>query len=210
MVRGIPAAMAGRPSRSAGGETENTTHHALRTLYIAHSALRTPHPMKILLLTWDFPPTRGGIQVWMAELARRLPDATVRVLAPAVRGDRASDRALGLDVRRLGAARFGRFAWIVELTLRTIVACFSWRPDLVVCGHVITAPAALVARRLSRVPYAVFVYGYEIRGRRWRSWITHLLRRSNLVVACSEFTSREALKLGVPSSRMRVLYPGVD
>ena len=28
-------------------------------------------PMKVLLLAWDFPPTRGGIQTWLLELARR-------------------------------------------------------------------------------------------------------------------------------------------
>src|SRR5512135_396604 len=166
--------------------------------------------MKILLLTWDFPPTRGGIQTWMHELARGLPDAEVRVLAPAVPGDRAFDRAAGAEIRRLGAARLGRTAWMGELASRTVAACLTWRPDLVVCGHVITAPAALLARRLTGVPYAVFVYAYEIRRKRRQRPIARLLRGARMVIACSEFTRQQAVDLGVAPERTRVLYPGVD
>ena len=166
--------------------------------------------MKILLLTWDFPPTRGGIQTWMHELARGLPDAEVRVLAPAVPGDRAFDRAAGATIRRLGAARLGRTAWMGELASRTVAACLTWRPDLVVCGHVITAPAALIARRLTGVPYVVFTHAYEIRRRRSRRFFGLLLRRARLVLSNSEFTRSIALGLGVPADRIRILHPGVD
>ena len=166
--------------------------------------------MKVLLLTWDFPPTRGGIQVWMAELARRLPGAQVRVLAPAVPGDRAFDRASGLRVGRLETARWGRAAWLAELTARTLVTCLTWRPDLIVCGHVITAPAALAARRLTGVPYVVFTYGYEIRRKRRRRWIARLLRGAKSVIAISQFTREAVLDLGVTPERIRILYPGVD
>jgi phosphatidyl-myo-inositol dimannoside synthase len=166
--------------------------------------------LKVLLLTWDFPPTRGGIQVWMAELARRLPDAQVRVLAPAVPGDRAFDRASGLRVGRLETARWGRAAWLVELAARTLATCITWRPDLIVCGHVITAPAALAARRLTGVPYVVFTYGYEIRRKRRRRWIARLLRGAKSVIAISQFTREAVLDLGVTPERIRILYPGVD
>ena len=166
--------------------------------------------MKVLLPTWDFPPTRGGIQIWMAELARRLPDAQVRVLAPAVPGDRAFDEASGLHVGRLPTARWGRGAWLAELTARTIASCLTWRPDLIVCGHVTTAPAALAAHALTRTPYVVFTYGYEIRRKRLRRTLSLLLRHARQVIACSEFTRGAVLALGVPAERTRILYPGVD
>ncbi len=166
--------------------------------------------MKVLLLTWDFPPGKGGIQIWMHELARRLPDAEVRVLAPAAPGDRAYDATAGLHVRRLGAARWSRSAWQAELTLRTLGSCLTWRPDLIVCGHVTTAPAALAARWLARTPYVVFTYGYEIRRKRLRRTLSLLLRHARQVISCSEFTRHAVLALGVPADRTRILYPGVD
>jgi phosphatidylinositol alpha-1,6-mannosyltransferase len=152
----------------------------------------------------------------MAELARRLPDAPsdeIRVLAPAVPGDRAFDAApeqKSLDIHRLGAARLGRGPWIAELTLRTIAVCLSWRPDLIVCGHVITAPAALATRRLTGVPYVVFAYGYEIRRKRRRRWIAGLLQGARTVIAISQFTRDAVTALGVEPERVRILYPGVD
>jgi phosphatidylinositol alpha-1,6-mannosyltransferase len=166
--------------------------------------------MKVLLLTWDFPPARGGIQTWMLELARRLPNARVHVLAPAQKGARAFDRAAGVRVSRLTSARLGQKLWLVALCLRTLWYCLVDRPDLVVCGHVVTAPAALIVRWLVGVPYVVFTHAYEIRRRRTRNLFSYLLRRARLVIANSEFTRSIVLRLGVASARVRVVHPGVE
>jgi phosphatidylinositol alpha-1,6-mannosyltransferase len=167
-------------------------------------------PLRVLLLTWDFPPSRGGIQTWMHQIAAQLPDAHVRVLAPAVPGDRAFDDASKLDIRRLPSARLGRLVWLTELTLRTLATCILERPDLLLCGHVVAAPAAFIAHAFLRVPYAAFVYGFEIRRRTRRRAIARLLHPARLVLACSDFTKSLVLGLGVPAERVRILYPGVD
>jgi phosphatidylinositol alpha-1,6-mannosyltransferase len=166
--------------------------------------------MKVLLLTWDFPPARGGIQTWMLELARRLPDAEVRVLARAVPGAAAFDGASGCRVTRLGSARFARTAWLLDLCVRTVGTCLTWHPDVIVCGHVITAPAALLSWRLLAVPYVVFTYGQEVRRRRWERLLSLLLPSARLVVTCSRFTRSAVVHLKVLPERVRVLYPGVD
>ena len=85
----------------------------------------------------------GGIQVWMLELARRLPDAQVTVIAPAAPGDARFDSTSRCRVLRVGSMRLGRFRWLVQLTLATVWACITDRPDLIACGHVLTAPPAL-------------------------------------------------------------------
>ena len=174
---------------------------------IQHSSFCT---VRVLLLTWDFPPARGGIQTWMLELARRLPDARVHVLAPAQRGDREFDRSSGVQVSRLASARLGLWAWLAALCLRTIWYCLVDRPDLVVCGHVVTAPAGLLARRLLGIRYAVFTYGYEVRRRRWKRLLGLMLRGASAVAACSRFTREAVVALGVQPERIHVVYPGVD
>jgi phosphatidylinositol alpha-1,6-mannosyltransferase len=174
---------------------------------IPHSTFRI---VKILLLTWDFPPARGGIQTWMLELARRLPDARVHVLAPAQRGDREFDRTSGVRVSRLASARLGLWAWLAALCLRTVWYCLVERPDLIVCGHVVAAPAALLSRWLLRVPYVVFTHGYELRRKRRKRFLATMLRNTSISIANSEFTQSTVEALGVPSSRVRVVYPGVD
>jgi phosphatidylinositol alpha-1,6-mannosyltransferase len=166
--------------------------------------------MRVLLLTWDFPPGKGGIQIWMHELARRLPTAEVRVLAPSAPGDHAFDAATGLHVRRLSAAQWGRGPWLAQLTVRTLASCLFWHPDLIVCGHVIAAPAALAAHLLTRTPYVVFTHAYEIRRRRTKRFYGYLLRRARLVVSNSAFTRDVVQELGVSAERIRLLHPGVD
>ena len=56
----------------------------------------------------------------------------------------------------------------------------------------------------------MFVYAYEIRRKRRQRPIARLLRGARMVIACSEFTRKEAVDLGVAPERTRVLYPGVD
>jgi phosphatidylinositol alpha-1,6-mannosyltransferase len=166
--------------------------------------------MKVLLLTWDFPPGRGGIQTWMLAISQRLPDAEVRVIAPAVPGDGPFDAVAGSRMTRLGSARLGRVPWLLQLCATTLLQCLTRRPDVIVCGHWIAAPAAFLARRLLGVPYVVFAYGHEVRRERVRRPQRFLLRNAALVVACSRFTRSAVLDLGVRPERARVLYPGVD
>jgi len=113
-------------------------------------------------------------------------------------------------VTRLAGARLGRIPWLIQLCATTLWECLTRRPDVIVCGHVTTAPAALLARRLLRVPYVVFTYGYEIRRKRWQPLLRFLLRSAKLVVACSDFTRSAVLDLTVHGERVRILYPGVD
>src|SRR5712692_7289204 len=200
----LPGALGTRVPRLNGGLC------AAAPIANPQSAIHNPPSMKILLLTWDYPPARGGIQTWMCELARGLPDADVTVLAPAMLGDRAFDVESGCRAQRIGGARTGLWTWQSRLGMAVLRRSVTWRPDLIVCGHLITAPAALLVHWLLRVPYVVFAYGYEIRRRRRRRLAGTLLRRAAMVVACSAFSERAVLALGVPPARVRVLHPGVD
>lgn len=165
--------------------------------------------MNVLVLASDFPPLRGGIQTWMFELARRLPDARVTVVAPASPGDRAFDAAAGVRVRRLRDLGLGRLPWLVCLGAVTLVTCLLRRPTLIVCGHVLTAPAAVLPSRLLGIPYVVFAYAWEIRTTRWRRLVRLVLRQAALVLAASHFTARSVLAHGVALDRVRILHPGV-
>lgn len=167
-------------------------------------------PLDVLLLTSDYPPTRGGIQVWMFELARRLPDANLTVLAPATADDTAFDSLGGVRIRRVAGTRLGPAGWSLGLIVATFAHCLARRPDLVVCGHAVTAPAALLAKWLMGIPYVVFAYAYEIRRRGHRWWLSPILRGAREVIAISAFTESAVASLGVPPDRIRRLSPGVD
>lgn len=146
----------------------------------------------------------------MYELARRLPDTDLTVFAPAGRGGREFDGASGVRVHRVPGSRHGSVLWLFVLALAVLSRSLIGRPDAIVCGHVVTAPAALLLQAIMRIPYLLFVHGVEIRGRRWRRPIDFALRRADIVLANSAFTRECVLERGVRPNRIRVLYPGVD
>jgi phosphatidylinositol alpha-1,6-mannosyltransferase len=146
----------------------------------------------------------------MYELARRLPDADLRVLAPAAPGDTEFDRSAGMHVRRLSPLLHGQAPWLASLTAHTLRLAVQWRPDVIVCGHVVTAPAAVLAKRLFGIPYVLFTYAWEIRRRRRRQLVGRLLREATLVTAISRFTEASVLQYGLSRNRVRMLHPGTD
>jgi len=165
---------------------------------------------RVVLLTWDFPPSKGGIQRWMHELARRLPEAELIVFAPAARGSREFDRSLGVRVHRLRGSARGSVPWLFVLTFSLLWRSIIRRPDVIVCGHVVTAPAAILLQTVMRIPYLLFVHGVEIRGRRWRRPIDFALHRADIVLANSAFTRQCIVDRYVRPERIRILTPGVD
>ena len=71
-----------------------------------------PRP-RLLILTPDFPPAPGGIQVVAHRLAAGISGFQTRVLAPDSPGARGFDEHSGIDVRRVhggGGLRGGRNA----------------------------------------------------------------------------------------------------
>ena len=96
--------------------------------------------MRLLLLTIDFPPGRGGVQHVLASLASGLaPSWQVTVVAPGAAGDVAWDRAQPYAVLRSRPSRPGPPA-LAGLQARALVELLRRRPRIIVCGHVLLGP----------------------------------------------------------------------
>ncbi len=82
--------------------------------------------------------------------------------------------------------------------------------DLVVCGHVATAPVAQVLHRLVGTPYVVLAHGIDVWGAlgpRRRA----ALQAAARVVAVSRFTARAVVREHhVSENRVTVIHPAVD
>ena len=164
--------------------------------------------MRLLLLTIDFPPARGGVQGLLACLADGLAaTAEVTVVTGAAAGTAAWDRARRYTVVRARPAGWGRPAG-AGLQLRALVEILRRRPDVVVCGHVLLGPVCRLAHALRGVPYVAFVYAYEIRAPRMQRLTRLALGGARRVIALSDFGRRAAQAHGVPPGRVAVLRPG--
>jgi len=162
--------------------------------------------MKILFLAADFPPAVGGIQTMLIELLRRLPDEIV-VLAPGPSLEDGGERFRVIRVTR--TPRLG-FLGLARMLVAALRVCAAGRPDLVVCGHVITGPVGLFLKWVFRRPYVVLTYAWEVRRKRWSRLLGRVLHAAAAVVAISRFTREAVRRFGVPDDRIHVIWPGVD
>lgn len=162
---------------------------------------------RLVILTPDFPPAVGGIQTMLYQLARGLEEHwDVVVSAPKFDQTTPWDGEQPFRVIRT-AARWGGVSAVAVL-VEMMASGLRASPDVVLAGHLLTAPSALVAARGR--PTAVMLYGSELWAPRVQSILSLVRRRISLFIAISRFTARVAEKRGIPADRIRVVYPAAE
>ncbi len=164
-----------------------------------------------LLVTNDFPPKTGGIQVYLHELWRRLEPGRAAVLTAssdpaASRFDADSD----LTIERVGASTLylptPRAYAAIERAIR------RHRPALVLLDP--AWPLGLLGPHLS-VPYGVVLHGAEVaipgRVPLVAASLRHVLRHASVVVAAGGYPEEEARRVvGDEMPPVVRVPPGVD
>jgi phosphatidyl-myo-inositol dimannoside synthase len=118
--------------------------------------------LEILVLTPDFPPAVGGIQMLMHRVVHHAPALRGQVITLGSEGDRDFDRRGRLEVTRVRARSLPHAAAVAALNARGVVRAMSRKPDVVLSGHIATSPAASAIRRLLGVPVVQYLYGHEV------------------------------------------------
>src|SRR5699024_9559307 len=87
-----------------------------------------------------------------------------------------------------------------------------WRPDVVLAGSGLTAPAALMAARLSGARAAVYAHGLDLTVSHpvYKSIWRPSLRYMDRIIANSRPTAGLAHQIGVKPERVGIAHPGVD
>jgi phosphatidylinositol alpha-1,6-mannosyltransferase len=175
--------------------------------------------MRLLVITELYLPTRGGTAVWFDEVYRRLGGQEIHIVTADVPGATEHDLHHPNSVHRV---RLRRHWWLkpeslgmyAKLLWRATNIALTNKVDAVHTGRVL--PEGLIGwivARLVRVPLVVYAHGEEITT--WRQpgkfrVMRFVYHRADIVVANSEFTRDELLKLDVAENRIRLIYPGVD
>jgi phosphatidyl-myo-inositol dimannoside synthase len=167
----------------------------------------SPRP-RLLLVTPDYPPAPGGIQLLMQRLAEGLKGFDTRVVTLSPGAGVAADAAETVDVRRVARPHGGQAGAVASLSARAVAEALCFRPDAVLCGHVVTSPAAFAVRRLTGAPVLLYLHAAELGLRPGLSGFG--VRRADLNVAVSRHTRELALGLGASPERVRLISPGVD
>jgi phosphatidylinositol alpha-1,6-mannosyltransferase len=167
--------------------------------------------MTHLLVTNDFPPKVGGIQTYLWELWRRLPDGEATVVTTAYPGAAEWDRHQGLAVRRTGGKVLLPRRGVVD-HIRTVAAATGAK--LVVLDPAL--PLGLVGPRLD-LPYAVVLHGAEVTvpGRLpvSRRLLAGVLGHAAGIVAAGAYPAAEAQRAAGEGAHLPEIVqvpPGVD
>lgn len=174
---------------------------------------------RLLVLTELFLPTKGGTAVWAAEVYKRLGGKEIHIVTANV-PDAAEVDAVHpncihrLDLRRVVWLRPESLAMYVRLFFMSMWLALTHRFDAI---HAFRAlPEGLVAWAVARLtlrPVVIYAHGEELttwgKGGKFKA-MRFALRHADTVIANSEFTRNELIKLDITPEKIKLIYPGVD
>jgi phosphatidylinositol alpha-1,6-mannosyltransferase len=167
-----------------------------------------PARPRVLVLTPDFPPARGGIQILMHRLVRHIRRSQVRVLTLEGPGSKPFDRQESIEIRRAGSAGQRHRTAVLGLNGLAVKEAIRFRPDVVLSAHVVMSPAAWLIHRMTRARIVQYLHADETR---WRPRLTSFaVRRSNAIIGVSRHTCRLAIDAGADPARLHRIPNGVD
>lgn len=163
---------------------------------------------RLLILTPDFPPARGGIQVTAHRLVAGIKRFDTRVVTLDSPGSAQFDRESGLAVWRVpnhGRLRGGAAARLNAAALRHAL---SFRPDVTISLHIVTSPAAVAIRRALGARIVQYFHAEEIGAK--PKLAAFAVRQADEVVAVSSYTAGLITATGLVPASMTLISPGVD
>jgi phosphatidyl-myo-inositol dimannoside synthase len=164
--------------------------------------------LRVLLVTPDFPPSAGGIQLLLSRIVEHCGGLDFRVLTLGQPEAESFDADFPAPVARVGNAEGDRRLAALRLNARSLAEARSFRPDVVLSGHAVASLGAIALRRALRVPFVQYLHADEFRV---RSGITAAaVRAADASIAVSEYTRGMAVAAGGDPERIRVIPPGID
>lgn len=188
--------------------------------------LKTQRPsMRILLLTDSFLPHAGGSREYYYNIYRELAarkDVEITVVTKKVPGWKAFDKESALPSLRIFRQFKPLKSWKLWELPKAIFPLFHaiWRtmrdsPTTIHVGDLY--PQGVIAvflKKVARIPFVIYCHGEEITQTdrfRYQPRIRNRIYKSAAkIVANSEFTVRQLLRIGIPANRIVKITPGVD
>lgn len=176
-------------------------------------------PHRYLVITELFLPTKGGTAVWFDEVYKRIGGKEIHIVTADVNGADAYDAHHPNSIHRISLRRHWwlrpeSLAMYGKLLGRSLRLALHHKFDAIHTGRVL--PEGLVGwvvARLVRRPLVVYAHGEEITT--WRQAgkfqaMVFTYKHADRIIANSDFTRDELLKLGVRADKISLISPGVD
>ncbi|HTA05560.1 MAG TPA: glycosyltransferase family 4 protein [Solirubrobacteraceae bacterium] len=163
---------------------------------------------RLLLLTPDFPPAPGGIQVVADRLARGLAGFSTTVLAPDAPGAASFDAQSGVRTLRVPVGGGLRGARNALLNAAALGRGLALRPDVVLSMHIATSPAAAALRRACGSRTVQYFHAEEIGAK--RRLAAFAADHADASIAVSKYTAGLVAASGAHPRELHVIGNGTD
>ncbi len=176
---------------------------------IAHTFVSSKHTRpRLLLLTPDYPPAPGGIQVVAERLVEGLERFDTRTVALGGAGAHEYDATRAAQVRRVGAGPVPHSGRVALLNAVALGEALRFRPDVVLSMHLVASPAAAAVKRTFGTPVAQYFHAEEI-GARPRL-AAFAAEQADAVIAVSAYTAELVAARTAAPVAITVIPNGVD
>lgn len=165
--------------------------------------------MRILFVTWNYPPKVGGMEMMLSQLVHNLRShADMHVLGPfAKQGYKEREGEQVMRPKREGLIWFTFYALFQGVrSLRTTAY------DAIIAGSALVTPIVYILGRLFGLPIMVDVYGLDLTHPHplYQWMVRSLLPRFDHVFAISQASREEALNQSVAPDQVSIMHPGLD
>lgn len=163
--------------------------------------------MRVLFVTRNFPPVTGGMERMLFNVYQQLRAEFETVLI----GPKGCEEYVPAGSLTVGVPLAPLSVFLCGMLYQASRAAKRYKPDLVVSGSGLTAPAALLAARVARAKSLCFVYGLDLVADNllYRTAFIPMLRRIDQILSISQNTTRLAEQAGIDSRKIELLHPGV-
>lgn len=161
---------------------------------------------KILIITWNFPPTVGGIENLIAEIHTTLKKQhDVTVITAGVHPGEDEPGVVRVPSSNVLLFMFKSFFVSLKLLVRE-------KYDLILAGSLLINPIAIVCGAIYRTPVISMSYGLDIiySNPLYQLFIRSVWNRAMAIVAISENSRELLLERGVKPDKPFLIHPGLS
>jgi phosphatidyl-myo-inositol dimannoside synthase len=157
--------------------------------------------MKFLLITLEYPPFFGGISRYYGKLAEYWPDRDNIVI-------------LHNNHKELIDNRLPFLKWLPSIW-RLVKTARKHSIDEVLVGQILPlGTSALIAKKIFRIPYSVFLHGmdfsFAVKNFRKRKLAHFILKNSNHIICSNSKLAEDVGEFLETKERITIVNPGVD
>ncbi|GAB2878087.1 glycosyltransferase family 4 protein [Microbulbifer echini] len=163
---------------------------------------------KVLLITRNLPPLIGGMERLNWHMLKEL----TKTYDTKAIGPNHSTKQIPPPIRFYPATASTVWQFLISSLVLTLRLAREWKPDYIIAGSGLTAPAAWIAARASGAKSIVYLHGLDITVDNFfyrNLWIP-LIKKMDRVVTNSNATAGLAENYGICRSKIGIVHPGVE